>query len=274
MRIQSLYFSPTGTTRKILSTIEEHTGLTSISPTDLTLPRQRESFNGKVEGAVILVGVPVYAGTIPLPMMEPLNRLEGKGKWAVPVVVYGNRSAETCVEELSKILRHRGFKILAAASFIGEHSYASKEHPWGLGRPDYSDLEAAAKFGEQVREKLFSEEPSEIQTSDRLLNFFTREMVDSFPEGYHRKLADLLKGNFRVAFSKDANCTECMNCSNVCPTGAIEVDSKEIDNDICIQCAACVRICPAGAFSLKMSQASLDRLDKACAVRKEPKICL
>jgi ferredoxin len=244
-----------------------------MSPADLTLPKQRESFNGKVEGHVIFVGVPVYAGTYPLPMMEPLNRLEGKGKLAVPVAVYGNRSAETCVAELAKILRDRGFKILAAASFIGEHSYATKEHPWGLGRPDHSDLETAAKFGEQVKEKLLSN-PSEIQTSDRLLNFFTEEMVDSFPEGYHRKVADLIKGHFRVVFSKDANCTECMNCSNVCPTDAIKADLKEINDDLCIRCAACLRVCPAGVLSIHIPPRTTEMLDKACAVRKEPKVYL
>jgi ferredoxin len=276
MRIQSLYFSATGTTRKIVSTIEKHTDLRSELPIDLTLPKQRESFTGKVMGDIILVGVPVYAGTMPLPIMEPLNRLEGNGKWAVPVAVYGNRSAETCVDELAKILRDRGFKILAAASFVAEHSMASKEHPWGLGRPDQSDLETAAKFGEQIKEKLCSG-PSEIQTGDRFLNFLTREMVESFPEGYHVKVAHWINGIVAVAFSKDADCTECITCSNVCPTGAIKVASKEIEDDLCIRCMACTHACPTGVLSFQlidspMSRAVVERLDKVCADRKEPKI--
>jgi len=226
IKIQGLYFSATGTTRKILSTIEEHTSLRSASPIDLTLLKQRESFTGKIEGDVILVGAPVYHGTMPLPMMEPLERLEGKGKWAVPVAVYGNRSPESSVEELAKILRDRGFKILAAASFVGEHSLASKDHPWGLGRPDQNDLEAAAKFAEGIKEKLYSG-PSEIQISDSFLNFFTRETVRSFPEGYHKKVADWVKSVVGMTFSQDIVCNECMICSNVCPAGAIKVDSKE-----------------------------------------------
>ena len=270
-RIQSLYFSPTGTTRKILSTIEEHTGLPAASQNDLTLLTQRELFAGKVQGEIILVGVPVYGGTYPLLMMEPLNRLEGEGKWAVPVAVYGNRSAETCVDELAKLLRNKGFKILAAASFIGEHSYATKEHPWGLGRPDHRDLETAAKFGKQIREKLLSN-PTEIRTSDRLLSLFTNKMVDSLTEQYHTKMADWLKGHFRIAFSEDANCTECMNCSNVCPTDAIKAELKEINDDVCIRCAACVHACPTGVLSVCGPPDHDKILDKACAVRKEPKI--
>jgi ferredoxin len=284
MRIQSLYFSATGTTKKIISTIEKHTDLRSELPIDLTLPKQREAFTGKVMGDIILVGVPVYHGTMPLPIMEPLNRLEGKGKWAVPVVVYGNRSAETCMDELAKILRDRGFKILAAASFVAEHSIASKEHPWGLGRPDQSDLEIAAKFGEQIKEKLCSG-PSEIQTGDRFLdflasartNFSTIVMVESFPEGYHAKLAHWINGVTTVAFSKDADCAECMICLNVCPTGALKVASKEINEDLCIRCMACTHACPTGALSFQyidspLSNAVVAAVDKACADRKEPKI--
>ena len=284
LRIQSLYFSATGTTKKIVSTIEKHTDLRSELPIDLTLPKQIEAFTGKVMGDIILVGVPVYHGTMPLPIMEPLNRLEGNGKWAVPVVVFGNRSPETCVDELAKILRDRGFKILAAASFAAEHSMASKEHPWGLGRPDQSDLEIAAKFGRQIKEKLCSG-PSEIHTGDRFLdflasartNFSTKVMVESFPEGYHAKLAHWINGITAVAFSKDADCTECMICSNICPTGAIKVASKEIKEDLCIRCMACTHACPSGVIDFQfidspMARAVVAGVDKACATRKEPNI--
>jgi ferredoxin len=276
MKIQSLYFSPTGTTRKILSTIEGHTGVPSVSQIDLTPLKQRESFTGKVQGDVILVGAPVYSGSPPWPMMEPLNRLQGEGKWAVPVAVYGNRSPDTCVEELAKILRDRRFKILAAASFIGQHSLASKDHPWALGRPDQSDLEKAAKFGEQVKEKL-SSHTSEIQTFDRLLNSLTGKMVESLPEGYHKRLAEGIKGLLTVTFLKDKACNDCTSCANACPTGAIKIDSKEISNDLCIRCTACMRACPEGVLSPRLNdsqnaRAAIERLDKIFAVRKEPKI--
>jgi ferredoxin len=275
-KIQSLYFSPTGTTRRILSTIEKHTGLPSTSQIDLTLPKQRESFAGKVQGDVILVGSPVYSGSPPWPMIEPLNRLEGDGRWAVPVAVYGNRSPDTCVDELAKILRDRGFKILAAASFIAQHSMASKEHPWALGRPDQSDLETAAKFGEQVKEKLLSN-PSEIQTSNRFLNSLTKQMVESLPEGYHKSLAEGIKGLLSVSFSKDKVCTECMVCSNACPTGAINIDSKEINSDLCLRCTACIRACSEGVLSPQLNASPsargvMEGLDKIFAVRKEPRI--
>lgn len=275
-KVQSLYFSPTGTTRKILSTIEENTGLPLISQIDLTLPKKRESFNGEVQGDAVLVGSPVYSGSPPWPLVGLLNRLEGQGKWAVPVAVYGNRSPDTCVDELAKILRNRGFKILAAASFIAQHSFATKEHPWALGRPDQRDLEIAAKFGGQIKQKLLSN-PSEIQTSNRLLNSLTGQMVESFPEGYHKTLAGGVKSLLSVSFSKDKVCTECMGCSSVCPTDAINVDSKEINSDLCLRCTACMRACPEGVLSPQLNaspsaRGAMEGLDKLFAVRKEPKI--
>jgi len=168
--VQSLYFSPTGTTKKILSTIVENIGLLSIQPIDITLPKQRDSFNGIVQGDLLLVGSPVYHGSPPFLMLEPLNRLEGDGKWAVPIAVYGNRSPETCVEELTKILRSKGFKVPAAASFSAEHSFSSPSYLIAAGRPDSSDLEIAAKFASQIKDKI-SSGLSEVQISDRLYNF-------------------------------------------------------------------------------------------------------
>lgn len=275
-RVQSLFFSPTGTTRKILSAIKEHIGLPSATDIDLTLPPQRDVFTGNVEGDIILVGSPVYHGSPPWPMIDPLNRIKGGGRWAIPVAVYGNRSAETCVEEMVKILRAKGFKILASASFVAEHSWASESHPYALGRPDEKDLKIAAEFGEQIRDKL-SSGPSEIQTSGLLRDWFSKEMVESFPSGYHRRAVETAKGLGWVVFSEAAECTKCMSCVSSCPTGALSIDPQMVDDGLCIRCMACTRVCPEGVLSLHYddSPSSLERferLGKIFAVRKEPKI--
>jgi ferredoxin len=39
-------------------------------------------------------------------------------------------------------------------------------------------------------------------------------------------------------------CSMCLVCEELCPTGAIEVESGEADKEKCIACLACVSNCP------------------------------
>ena len=272
--IQSLYFSPTGTTRKILSTIETNTDLKPAKPIDITPPKQRNTFNGKVEGDILLVGAPVYHGSPPWPMLEPLNKLKGEGRWAVPVAVYGNRTPETCVEELAKILKDRGFKILAAASFIAEHSIIASNYRIAPGRPDEADMKIIEAFGRQIKEK--ASNPTEIHLSEKLYNIFTKEHVDTFPQDYHLRALDSLKRLLKREIAEDG-CTMCRGCERVCPTDALDIESRKIDEDLCVWCYACARSCPEGVISFRWideTPAHFEAVDKIFGSRKEPKIYL
>lgn len=191
------------------------------------------------------MGSPVYAGTIPLPFLNSIQRLHGTGKWAVPVAVYGNRSPDTAMEELAKILRGRGFKILAAASFIAQHSFATPDHPWAMGRPDETDMKAAARFGKGIGAKLRSS-PAEISMPSLLMDRISDIMVEALPEGYHKKMMGRPKELFRVSIADGDVCTGCKSCSNSCPTDAFDADTLRIDDGECIRCMACVKACPVG----------------------------
>jgi ferredoxin len=276
--VQSLYFSPTGGTKKILSMIHENTGLKTAPPIDLTPSGNRRSFNGRIEGDLLLVGTPVYAGTIPHPFWESLQQLDGEGKWAVPVAVHGNRAPDSTIEELAKLLRGRGFKILAAASFISKHSFASKEHPWAVGRPDEADMSAAGEFGKQICDKL-SSDPSEIQVSGLLQDWFSKAMVEERPTGYHRNVLAGAKSLWWASASDKAACTKCGGCVGSCPTDSIDAETLEIDDVSCIRCMACVDACPVGVMNLVYSdkpeaQGVYVSLDKVFATRREPKLFL
>jgi len=275
---QVLYFSPTGGTRRIISKIAENNGLKLAPQIDLTPSGKRKSFTGRVGGDVLLVGTPVYAGTIPHPFLTSLQQLHGERKWAVPVAVYGNRSPDTAMEELTKVLRGRGFKILAAASFIAQHSFATPQHPWAIGRPDETDMMAAAEFGKGIGEKLKSS-LTEISVPSLLMDRINNIMVEALPEGYHKKILDRAKEIFRVSVSDGDVCTGCKNCSNSCPTDAVDPDMLHIDDDKCIRCMACVRACPQGVLKLVYSDSpsaleTYARLDKIFSVRKEAKTFL
>ena len=125
--VQCIYYSATRTTQKILHKVAEGTGMKILSPVELADPKARKTFDGKMEGNLILVGSAVYEGSIPFIAMEPFLKLEGEGKWAAAVGVYGNRSPEDYVPELSGLLRGKGFKIIAGAEFVAHHSYSHEE---------------------------------------------------------------------------------------------------------------------------------------------------
>ena len=59
-------------------------------------------------------------------------------------------------------------------------------------------------------------------------------------------------GNTLVAVIDAGKCTDCGTCVQVCPTGAITVDTMvSIDTEKCIECGKCVSICPRGAITIK-----------------------
>lgn len=63
---------------------------------------------------------------------------------AIIVVVYGNWDYVDALIELRDIAVKMGFKPIAAAAFIGEHSFSTEDSPIAYGRPDISDLNIAA----------------------------------------------------------------------------------------------------------------------------------
>lgn len=263
-RITLAYFSPTGTTRTVLSEIARNLGAATVTHLDLTLPdAETRALPAFDEDGLVLLGVPVYAGRVPATAVARLRRLQGGGAPAVLVAVYGNRAFEDALLELSDLARERGFVPVAGAAFIGEHSYATVETPIAVGRPDARDLAQAAAFGRAVRAKL------EAVRAPADLPFL------QFPGNRpHRRGMSLTE----AAPVTDADlCTLCGVCADRCPVGAITVDDTvSTDGLACILCCACVKACPTGARVMR--DAGVRRtarwLATDHAARKEPETFL
>ena len=71
--VQCLYFSPTGSTRKIVATVAAGTGLRQVPSVDITTPSQRQLWSGEIEGDLLVIGIPVYGGIPPALVLEPLG---------------------------------------------------------------------------------------------------------------------------------------------------------------------------------------------------------
>ena len=121
-------FSPTGTSRKIAGSIARAlAGGGAPTEIDLTHPSGREQTLAADAAAVI--AVPVYGGDVAPTALERLRSLHGRATPAVVVVLYGNRAFGRAAVRLAQVVAEQGFVPVAAAAFVGEHSYGHRLPP-------------------------------------------------------------------------------------------------------------------------------------------------
>ena len=147
-KINTMYFSPTGTTKKIVSGIAKNISENidrkiTINNIDFTLPGVRKEIISFTGEDVVIIGVPVYAGRVPNVLLKYLNSITGNGALAITIVVYGNRNYDDALIELKDILELNGFKVIAGGAFIGEHSFSEA---LAKNRPDEIDMNIVSVF--------------------------------------------------------------------------------------------------------------------------------
>ncbi len=243
-------FSPTGTTAKVINTISEN--LENSSFTEITNSSVCQNIS---DTDLVVVGIPVFGGRVPSLALERLQELQGNNTPAVAVVTYGNRAYDDALLELSHFLEQHGFVVVAAASFVTEHSIA---RTIASGRPDLNDLNTAKSFAKQVVAKLASmSTPSSISVNG------------NFPYKVYAG------ASYKPKTTTD--CTGCGVCGDSCPTNAIILDgiSRTCD-ELCITCMRCVAICPMNARTLDDAVISQieSRLSAIASEPKKPEIVL
>ena len=152
-KIRAVYFSPTGTTRKIVTATAK--GLSRALKTDLeeydfTLPKARTQSLRFTDSDLVVLGTPVYAGRVPNVLLPYLNTMQGNGALAVPVVLFGNRDYDDALIELRDILENNGLHTIAAGAFVGEHSFS---RILAKDRPDMKDMDIVDEFVRKISEK-------------------------------------------------------------------------------------------------------------------------
>lgn len=253
-RISAVFFSPTDTTKDIISTM---VGKLPISTNMLNITSKIQNDTNREFSAdeLVIFGVPVYGGRVPTVAVEKIQNIHGRQTPAVIVVTYGNRAYDDALLELKTLVEENGFVVVAAAAFVAEHSIM---HSVAHGRPDTEDNEAICDFTEKLWDK--------IQSIDGAVN-----IVISVPG--HTPYREYGGVPFKPE-TTDA-CTGCGVCVPNCPVGAISVDEPNKTNeDICISCLRCIKVCPSQAR--KLNEQILFRAEQAFAqkynVRMEPEI--
>jgi ferredoxin len=268
VKVQCIYYSASRTTQRILDKVAEGTGMMVLPAVDITNPKTRKTFDGKMDADLVIVGSAVYEGSIPFIAMEPFLKLEGKGKWAVPVGVYGNRSAEAYISELSKLLRDREFKIIAGAQFVAQHSYNhdALAKAGAIGRPDEADLELAHSLGGKIAEKMV--DPVEADIEGKPLKFGDKYKNRS--EWVGERLKKMIMG---PTYNAD-KCIQCNECVEACPIEAVDPSTYATDEDTCIKCMACIKVCPTDAKTVKFPPMVSQFMNGWGQERKEPMLYL
>lgn len=260
-QVRLIYFSPTGTTRKILEGIARGIAVNDVGHIDLTLLGGAHQTIPRFSDELVIIGAPVYGGRLPADAIKRFRRMKASGTLAIPVVLYGNREFEDALLELKDLAVELGFVPVAGGAFIGEHSFATSDLPIAPGRPDRLDIKKAMDFGARIKDKVTA-----LPSTDALADL---EIPGRFPyEGGPRSMAV-------SPVAKEDICTVCGTCAGVCPTAAISVDGNVATRiELCIRCCACIRSCPADARVWEDStMITITKwLNENCGARKEPQI--
>ena len=226
MKITITYFSGTNTTKKITTEIAnamtkdiQHYNITSKKLThDNVIPKDE----------LLIVGMPVYGGRIPKVAVDSLMHFKGEHTPVVLLAVYGNREYEDALVEMQDIVESNGFFVMAAATFIAQHSIFPQT---ATGRPDASDfvnIRAFAKRCKEIAEHGFDKE--------------TQSVVLPGNRPYKTPKDIPLK-----VVTNDA-CTACGACVQVCPVDAIQPENPRLtDYSKCIHCGRCIFVCSSHA---------------------------
>ena len=216
------HFSPTGGTKKITDAIAAgfHTPVVEM---DLT---KADSAVTLGENDALMAVLPVYAGRVPQISLERLSALKCTGQKAVAVVVYGNREFDDALLETKEALEANGFRVIAAAAFLAEHSIARSI---ASGRPDGEDEAICRQFASDVMAK--TDDAASVQVPG---NTPYKELK---PSVFHP--------------AANETCVKCCLCAQQCPVGAIPLeDPSQTSNDLCINCMRCVQVCPTSSRAL------------------------
>lgn len=242
-QVKGLYFSGTGTTEKVVRRITTELARrlgAQQTVFDFTTPAKREEEQVFEAGTLVVVGVPVYAGRVPNVLLPYLkSKLRGTGALAIPVVLYGNRNFDDGLIELRNILEEDGLRTVAAAAFIGEHSFS---RTLAAGRPDDRDMALAAEFACRAAERVAAlpalpGEPVAVRGETPVRPYYT-------PRDRQGNPVNILKVKPKTDLEK---CDQCGLCARLCPMGSISFENASKIEGICIKCCACVKKCPKGA---------------------------
>lgn len=246
-KVWAVYFSGTGTTEKTVRRIASSLAAAFSAPleaVDFTAPAVRKEALTFGPDDLVVLGTPTYAGRVPNVLLPYLTeQIRGADTPAVPVVLFGNRDFDDSLMELRNIMTANGFVPVAAAAFVGEHSFS---RTLGAGRPNAADLAEMDDFARAAAQKIGGLAALPAVPVAVAVAVAGQEPIRPYytPRDRHGAPINILKVKPKTDM---ALCGGCGLCAARCPMGSIDPADVSQVKGICIKCCACVKGCPSGA---------------------------
>ena len=124
-RVTGLYYSPVGGTAIMTERLTKRIGelLGADSPEDISVgcyDLLGEQASGMTidDETIVVIGMPVYVGKLPIPAAEAMEKVRGNGAMAIAAVSYGSRSYGNALYELKTLVEGLGFRLVGAGAFL------------------------------------------------------------------------------------------------------------------------------------------------------------
>lgn len=274
MKIYLVYFSPGGSTKKMVRNIAKGFEGFEIEEIDMLQKANREKKYHFKKDDLVILGMMTATKLFGVPK-EVIGALQGNNTPFVGTVNCGNGYFGKSLIVMRKAMEKQGFKMVAAGGFIGQYSFTSEI---ATNRPDEKDATIQTQFGKDICKKVHDNHDFTLHSKLKIdwpnegaFSTFKCAVISAMPG-----LGFGLPASWNELEFSDA-CILCGKCVKNCPVEALQINGRVQQNrEKCIGCQACVINCPTKAIQ-PISPAlvkSVQNVVQFRSERKEPKIFL
>jgi flavodoxin/ferredoxin len=246
MNIVIVYFSQSGNTRKVATTMSD--AFQKAGHAARAIPLKGDLLP-EISGCDVLgIGTPCHESQAPPPVkdfLQSLRPLNGK-----PAFVFATSSGAPgrVLYNLTSRLRNKGAEVMGGFMVRGMVHFPAPSLVGRMpGRPNEEDLAKVRAFAEAVDRHLQSGRSGPMPGS--------RKDALAPTWGFYQLVSLIIKPPLlRILMPKpklnQALCDQCNICFKQCPMQSISMEPYPVLSSRCIRCYHCYNVCPQKAFSM------------------------